>query len=80
MGGADSSLVTMPATEIDISEITNTKSHLLELPAELRNRIYAYALKQGGAIMLFRAGMPDKHEPPLLRTCRQIREETRALF
>lgn len=61
---------------------------LLSLPAELRNRIYAYALVQGPYIYIevddptqryYGCGQGGE-QPGLTRTCRQIRNESLHLF
>ena len=48
------------------------QSRLLALPAELRNRIYEYALLQDGGIRV----MPRLSQPSLLLTSRQICQES----
>ena len=59
---------------------TNRRCHLLELPAELRLRIYEYALAPTGTLSLTstkskrRATVPIL-APALLATCRQIHAE-----
>ena len=70
-----------------------SKVNLLRLPAEVRNRIYAFALPRGRLIGSCSRGRPyirlsDTNEarhsskvvPNLLQTCRQIREETTAMY
>lgn len=66
---------------------TNSTGHcpLLELPAELRNRIYEYTLGSLNTVWINRK--PEKLEaaqklqfPPLLQTCRQIRTEASGLW
>ena len=54
-----------------------TPSHLLELPPELRNRIYRFALVEKDSIEL---GNPGFTEPPLLMTSKQIRAEAIQIF
>lgn len=51
-------------------------SQLLSLPAELRNRIYEYALIEENEIAI----TADLHVPALLQTSRQIRREARSLY
>ncbi|KAK4613692.1 hypothetical protein CLAFUW4_09170 [Fulvia fulva] len=57
----------------------NSKCHLLELPAELRNRIYRYSLledRQSGIDIY-----PQTFaQPPLIRTCNQIRAEASSIY
>ena len=56
-----------------------TTSYLLELPPEIRNRIYLYAVVQEHDIALF---VPSANplEPGLLAASRQIREEALSIF
>lgn len=60
---------------------TNTSqansSPLLSLPAELRNRIYREAFDQDSPVAVTTTTFP---EPPLLSTCKQIRNEGSQLF
>jgi len=53
--------------------------YLLELSAELRNTIYRLALVSEDPIELEDADIPPM-DPPLLKTCRQIRSEARGIF
>lgn len=52
-----------------------TQSPLLSLPAELRNRIYAEALRGVG-----RLNLSYFHRPSLLATCRQIASEALHIY
>jgi hypothetical protein len=56
-----------------------SSSPLLELPGELRNRIYRLCLVSEDAepIAVISTSFP---EPPLLSTCKEIREEASAIF
>lgn len=54
------------------------KHSLLNLPPELRNRIYEYVLVNR---CLKITVSKEKHsQPPLLETCRQLREEASGIF
>lgn len=57
--------------------ISDAPCYLLELAAELRNRIYEYVLIKDKTITVSRHRIA---QPGLLRTCRQIREEARAIY
>ena len=56
---------------------TTANSPLLTLPAELRNRIYRLALCKRDGNTISTNVVP---EPPLLATCKQIRNEATAIF
>ncbi|KAF7190953.1 hypothetical protein HII31_08112 [Pseudocercospora fuligena] len=56
---------------------TDKRCRFLELAAELRNRIYEHALVEEHTIAIHRNNIT---QPGLLRTCRQIREETRSMY
>lgn len=58
---------------------TNSASPLLNLPPELRNRIYRFALIEPNTVHVHRAGW-SFHQPALLKSCRQIRHEALGLF
>ena len=49
---------------------------LLEMPAELRNRIYDYTFNRSTKYV----GQNRSYDAPLLRTCRQIRNEASQIF
>lgn len=49
------------------------KCHLLDLPGDLRNRIYRFVLVSGEEIEVESTG---PGEPALLRTCKTTREES----
>lgn len=54
---------------------------LLALPAELRNRIYEFAIVESTPIdMVMRKRTGSDAQPGLTRTCRQIRQETLQMF
>ncbi|KAK4610369.1 hypothetical protein CLAFUW4_13767 [Fulvia fulva] len=53
------------------------KCHLLELPGEIRNRIYRYSLLDSQRITIPTSGF---EEPGLLSTCHQIRQEAEPIF
>lgn len=55
----------------------STRCALLELPAELRNKIYEYALVEQWCIEIDRQ---NHLQPGLLRTCHQIRAEAIEMF
>lgn len=60
----------------------NTKSRLLALPGELRNRIYRYALVKDGPIA-FKCGnnrSGERFVPAILQVCRQIRSEAIRIY
>lgn len=50
---------------------------LLQLPGELRNKIYRYALITNSRIQL---ALTHFDEPGILQTCRTIRQETETIF
>lgn len=50
---------------------------LLSMPAEMRNRIYRLALLDPQEISVSAAGVP---EPGFMRACKQIRQETFAIY
>lgn len=56
---------------------TPNKCHLLELPGELRNRIYRFALVNEGVIIVTAAG---PSEPALLRCNKEIRQEAVTIY
>ena len=68
-----------PTTAITTAPTSSQTCHLLALPAELRNRIYRFALGQGSHIWLS-ALTWSTHQPLLLKTNRQIRTEALGLF
>ena len=53
------------------------KPELLSIPGEIRNMIYRMALLSNGRVNISKYPLP---EPALLRTCRQLRQETIAIF
>ena len=78
---------------VDKNVLQDTPNNFLRLPAEVRNRIYAYALPHGRVIGSCNGGRPyirrsgtnearhsSKVVPHLLQTCRQIREEASAMY
>lgn len=68
---------TMPPAHSPSTEWNQTESPLLRLPAELRNRIYVFAL--GTAHVQFEmlaSVQPRRNDLCLPRTCRQIKSET----
>jgi hypothetical protein len=56
-----------------------TSSRLLSLPGELRNRIYRFAII-GHRALEIDAARWSTHQPPLLKTCKQVRHEALRLF
>ncbi|KAK4614235.1 hypothetical protein CLAFUW4_08767 [Fulvia fulva] len=57
----------------------NKTCHLLELPAELRNTIYRYTLCAEEEIAIT-SDSNNCHQPALLRTCRQVRQEAAPIY
>ncbi|KAK4613901.1 hypothetical protein CLAFUW4_09311 [Fulvia fulva] len=57
--------------------VTTTTCKLLELPAELRNKIYRYSICEKDGIEVPRTG---REQPGLTRTCKQIRKEATAIY
>jgi hypothetical protein len=55
-------------------------SPLLNLPPELRNRIYSYALNSPSSPIGVRATYADREPPTVLQLSRQIREEATSLY
>jgi hypothetical protein len=51
--------------------------HLFAIPAELRNRIYRYAMIQDGDLTVTPRG---PSEPALLRTCYVVRDEACSIY
>ncbi|KAK3714663.1 hypothetical protein LTR37_007643 [Vermiconidia calcicola] len=60
--------------------LNQRSSHLLRLPAELRLRIYDYALSEDTQVVLLSDEGVKTGQPALLRTCRQIRNEALDLY
>ncbi|KAM0715529.1 hypothetical protein Q7P37_009027 [Cladosporium fusiforme] len=61
------------------TELNRTRSPLISLPGELRNRIYRYTLVRARSIEID-ASTWSTHQPSLLATCRQIRAEALPIF
>lgn len=59
---------------------SKTKSRLLALAPELRNKIYHYALVSKKKIQANHGAAKSSTQPGLLETCRQIRKEAIELF
>ena len=59
------------------SKAQTNSCKLLELPAELRNRIYRFTLCNAAPIQFPRNGL---EQPALVRTCKQIRSEAVAMY
>jgi len=57
--------------------VVDSRSDLLGLPPELRNQIYRYALVSSENIII---DDMDHEEPPLLRTCRQLRKGANGIY
>lgn len=53
------------------------RASLLTLPPELRNSIYRYVLVPRGSFMITK---DNYMQPPLLRTCRQLRQEASGIY
>ena len=68
------------ATQTHANAMDSSEQHcaLLELPAELRNTIYAYTLIDGELCTSIAEN--EYSEPGLLQTCRQIRGEASPIF
>ena len=60
--------------------LDQSSSPLMRLPAELRLRIYDYALTEDTYVMLLNDEGAKTGQPALLRTCRQIRNEALDLY
>ena len=60
------------------AKITKSSSRLLNLPPELRNKIYEFALVESQEIQVHQQNIVKP--PPLLACCRQIRSEALGLF
>lgn len=56
-----------------------TSSPFMDLPGELRNRIYFYSLVRPQNIEITAQNWPT-HQPALLKTCKQIRFESLSIF
>lgn len=72
----EATTMTAPASTMSATGPT-IESRLLKLAAELRNRIYEYALTEDRDIHVGHRGF---HQSGLLQTNRQIRSETRAMY
>jgi hypothetical protein len=57
----------------------STGSPFMDLPGELKNRIYFYALVRKDNVEISAANW-DTHQPALLKTCKQIRREALSIF
>ena len=58
---------------------TKSSSPFMDLPGELKNRIYSYSLVRPNNIEITAANWPT-HQPALLKTCKQIRTEALSIF
>lgn len=63
----------------DPSEPTADVCHFLNLPGELRNRIYRFSIVKEGNTEVDKARWTT-HQPALLKTCPQIRSEALPIF
>lgn len=84
-GQADSTTMDQTTTEIESVDMANTRCHLLELPSELRLRIYEYALAPTGTLTMTRTkakrfATEPVLAPTLLPTCRQIHSEAASIL
>jgi hypothetical protein len=61
----------------DASPMPDQDCPFLDLPPELRNRIYDLVFSEFKLELVLSATQP---RPPLLRTCRQIRQEASSLY
>ena len=83
----DSCFVLTAASSSNLSRTSSTSgtadSKLMSLPAELRNKIYTYALVKNSKIGIpkyYQSTEKKWREPKLLAVCKQIREEARPLY
>ena len=58
---------------------SSTSSPFMDLPGELKNRIYFYSLARPDNIEITAANW-NTHQPALLKTCKQIRHEALPIF
>lgn len=56
----------------------DTPNLLLKLPSELRNQIYELVLPQSTVVTIAKGA--NTKEPPLLQTCKQIRQESSSTY
>ena len=75
--GTDDSKATTSTSHLQNGVVQN--SRLLQLPSELRNRIYEFALTQPNAIRL-PLGQSERDKRALLRTCHQIHDEAVGIY
>ncbi|KAK4623594.1 hypothetical protein CLAFUW4_05285 [Fulvia fulva] len=68
---------TILATAHNERDRRSKPTHLLGLPGELRNKIYSLALVSESDITVTATG---PSQPPLIRTCHQIREEALSVY
>ncbi|KAI4641140.1 hypothetical protein J4E93_008018 [Alternaria ventricosa] len=69
-------LTSEEAREITLKNQVN--SHLLRLPGEIRNKIYAYACSRTQAV--FNNSPRARKSTAIISTCSQMRHEARAIF
>ena len=74
---SDNSKATRTTSHLENSVVQN--SRLLQLPSELRNRIYELALIQLNPIRL-PLGQSERDKRALLRTCHQIHDEAVGIY
>jgi hypothetical protein len=78
----NTALIKAPAAAATTTRPTtpsSTGSPFMDLPGELKNRIYFYALVRPDNIEITALNWPN-HQPPLLKTCKQIRHEALSIF
>ena len=68
----------LQAKDIANLEMDPEKTDFLDLPPELRNRIYELSLVQGRSINPVH--LEDQRQPAITRTCHQIRKETLPIY
>jgi hypothetical protein len=73
-------VIKVPATTTRPSTpATTTSSPFMDLPGELKNRIYFYSLVKPDNMEITALNWPT-HQPALLKTCKQIRHEALSIF
>jgi hypothetical protein len=78
-GGITTAVATSTSTTTPaggVVEAATSRSPLLELPAELRNRIYEYAVAERRKIVVDNG----VSEPPLTLVCKQVRQESIPIY
>ena len=68
-----------PTTRPPTPPSSATSSPFMDLPGELKNRIYFYSLVKPDNVEITVLNWPT-HQPALLKTCKQIRHEALSIF